>query len=850
VHRLSFIVSVLVLLLLLLPTAVATAQGATPAISPGADQPLDLAAMALTPDDIDLPGTGRWYAESLTFEQVVPGLAENGGKDPAAVREVLVAAGWQRQYHSTLSAPEVFGVATPIEALRINAYVHEFADAAGAAAAFTFLEDESGRPSPSSGATPVAGGVALAEDIPGTRVIGDESEITRHLGAQSGSSLPYRSLDLTFRLGNLVAGVEVADFTGGEPDVAEVEALAETYLERIEQVRAEGGPGLHTRTVRLEAPNIVSSRDDYLRLDSDYVPYYNESPETTAFNSTLFGDAIDLHFVSQSLPAGRAGSGDDVTYENYLTRFADEAAASDYLVGIEERMAGFGGYEVEAVPDAATVGDESRTFAIDRQAGDQETRGYEIYARVGTEVVDVLLFAQPEAPLEVVEELAAAQVACLQSEELCARMPVPAALAALAPPATPAAATPEAAPVASYPLDLGAMMLTPANLDAIGLIGFGRESQTYWELAEGTDPSTYGGLQRQYQSQLVATEPVDPGATSVLFRAIVLTTVGEYANAADAAAAFALVEADDPGGEGTPVPQEVVGTSTIGDQSTIRRHELVSTRGRPYLQLDLAFQRGNIVAQVVIAEYNGQELDLTTLEALGNTVLAKIDAVVAGEAPGLQPRTLRLVGQDLITTFDGYARLEGETLLGYNATAEDQADEAARLGDATDGYSVIQNLTRGTEDLLDDVYMNPTTFRFTTPEAASVWFREGPERLARDATYYLDVTPVDGAPTMGDESAAFSVTIDSGENRYTGYVYFVRIGRETAEIPMVRHEAQPAVPLEAAVELAAAQVGCLRSAATCAPLPVPADLVALGDVVSPMAATPVVATPVAATPVP
>jgi hypothetical protein len=443
VHRLSLIVSVIMFLALLLPMAAATAQEATPASSPSAGQPLDLAAMALVPTDFNIPGLGRNYAAMYTLDQEVTELAEYYGTDPAVVREALVAAGWQRKHRSRLQAPEVYGAADPVLAQQVASYVYEYADAEGAAAGFAFIEDESSLPSAGGGATPVVGGEEMAEDIPGTRVIGDESEITRHVGVGAPSGLPFRALDLTFRLDNLVAGVTVRDYLGGEPDVAEVEALAQTYLERIEQVRAEGGPGLSNRIVRLEAPDIEPGRDDYTRLSGVDVPDHNESAEALAAKSARAGTSSDIYYVFQRLPAGSEETGDDVAYQAYITRFADEAAASDWLNKGEERLSQIGAFVgVEPMPDATPIGDESRTYAIDRLSGEQETRGYLIQARVGSDIAEIRLFAQPEAPLAVAEVLAQVQVTCLESAEVCALVPVPAKLVALAVLATPVAATP------------------------------------------------------------------------------------------------------------------------------------------------------------------------------------------------------------------------------------------------------------------------------------------------------------------------------------------------------------------------------------------------------------------------
>lgn len=194
--------------------------------------------------------------------------------------------------------------------------------------------------------------------------------------------------------------------------------------------------------MRLDGADIVTFRDDYLRLDGVNVPDYNESAEALARYSDLVGAASDLYGVFQRLPAGSTQTGDDVAYESKIYRFADEAAAAEWMSQAEERVSRYGGFAgLTPVPEAAAMGDESRTYAIAYRSGGHESHGYLISVRVGSEAMEVLLFAQPEAPLALVEDLAAAQVTCLQSETMCARTPAPPALTALAvlatPPATP-----------------------------------------------------------------------------------------------------------------------------------------------------------------------------------------------------------------------------------------------------------------------------------------------------------------------------------------------------------------------------------------------------------------------------
>ena len=48
---------------------------------------------------------------------------------------------------------------------------------------------------------------------------------SRAFGGSTDNGEPYRALDLTFQVDNLVAGVTLGEFGGREPDLATVEAL-------------------------------------------------------------------------------------------------------------------------------------------------------------------------------------------------------------------------------------------------------------------------------------------------------------------------------------------------------------------------------------------------------------------------------------------------------------------------------------------------------------------------------------------------------------------------------------------------------------------------------------------------
>src|ERR671911_1889366 len=123
-----------------------------PVASPVSSAPaLDLAAMALTPldlDDIGLTGFGQQPSAFLDLEEqaehyalagaALPGLAS----DADEVRAALSAAGFQRRYQRQLGRPS--RPESPPSRLRtfVAPYVIEYASVEGAGAGFALLESE------------------------------------------------------------------------------------------------------------------------------------------------------------------------------------------------------------------------------------------------------------------------------------------------------------------------------------------------------------------------------------------------------------------------------------------------------------------------------------------------------------------------------------------------------------------------------------------------------------------------------------------------------------------------------------------------------------------------------------
>jgi hypothetical protein len=391
-----------------------TPETGEPASEGGA---LDLAAMTLRPADLD-GDYGLSGSFVLTLEEQAAIINDQRGgndEDLDALIATLTDTGFRRNYVNTLGIPQ--DEDPDLFARSVSSYVTEYADADGAAAGFAELEDETN--------------IADSEDIPGTRTIGDQSEITLVQATTTDAGDPYRSLDLTFQIGNLIGGVTIADFTGGEPEVEEVEALADTLLERIEEVRdAEEGDGLSGQVLRFAGDGVDTFYDRYQRLDGETFRFFNETDADLASRGQSHSESgfTDTYNVGQAIGTGAAASDDYVFFAVILHRFASEAEASAW---IQETPAAFaaspGSFEdVAVISDLDPIGDESAAveYRFGRTA-DVETAGYAIYVRVGAVVATVQVDAPSDLSRATVESLAAAQADCLSAGACLDPAPVP-----------------------------------------------------------------------------------------------------------------------------------------------------------------------------------------------------------------------------------------------------------------------------------------------------------------------------------------------------------------------------------------------------------------------------------------
>jgi hypothetical protein len=378
-------------------------------IAPG----LDVAALTLRPADV---GQAGWvhdgaFVERLDSEASNQAAYLGRGTSAASVASKLAAMGWRRMYVDTLIVPSP---ATPnAPAQRIRSYITEYASAEGAAAGFAYLEDESTIPS--------------AKDIAASRVFGDASELTEDRGVSAVDGRTYRSLDLTFRAGSLVAGVTLIVYpskTAVDPQPAVVEALAAILEARVESPPADGA-GLGRAVARLAPTDrAVASYDDaYYRLDGADIPVSGESVAATALRVRTYGEATDVYQLWQGIAAGASVA---ALYGVTLLHFPNDAAAAAWVTNLQSILSVNPFYgTLRPIDGVPALGDQTIALSYAAGGGANTPRAALVAVRVGANVARVHVVPQGgtrDIAVAPVVALAGIEAGCLSGGD-CGDVP-------------------------------------------------------------------------------------------------------------------------------------------------------------------------------------------------------------------------------------------------------------------------------------------------------------------------------------------------------------------------------------------------------------------------------------------
>jgi hypothetical protein len=416
----------------LVATLLATLSFFSP-ISAQAPAP-DLAALTIRPTDLDQPGWTHQgaYVHSLTDQARDRADYVGQGTDEDEVAEQLTEIGWQREYISFLSLPSHADSTRPDQIVR--SYITEYTDSSGAAAGFDYLEDESM--------------VSGARDLDLDRAYGQESELTSESGFSSLTGRQFRSLDLTFRMGALIAGVNIIQYPTAdriEPDVAQVEELATLMEARIAKSPVITS-ALGARVVRLahDEAEVVTLDDAYYRVDGDDIPLEGESPDAAGLRTDTYRDAIDVYQLWQGIDTAEASG---ALYGVTLLHFPDESAAGAWLDDLANILATNPFYgDIGPEDPGVELGDQTVALSYASGGGGPgDPRALILAVRIGADVARIHLVPQGNAesmPISALIDLARAELDCLATAGCSEAIPVPDTLITTPTPATPATPTP------------------------------------------------------------------------------------------------------------------------------------------------------------------------------------------------------------------------------------------------------------------------------------------------------------------------------------------------------------------------------------------------------------------------
>ena len=382
-----------------------------------AEAPLDLAAMALTPADLEglgLEGYGSDFGDLLTLQAEAEAIAATGDMSEAEATELLEDAGFVRSYSVRTALAQVQGGSGTYPTRGVFCHIYEFADEDGAEDLFSFLA-----------------GVDIedVDEVDGTETIGDESVMTRWAWTDSELGDPVASLDLSFRTGRVFGKVHVWDVARDdedeepvEPEVNEIEVLANRLFERVEDgLDGDLGSGLSNRVLRLavDSHSANVNEDRYMALDGQALRSYAESDEMLADDVEWVDDAqlVDVYTFEETIPAGRKADEGDPYLLTRLFRFEDPNAAEEWLAGdgpFATLAAAPPVTEVEPRDEIEDLGDGTAVAYVEEEWHGSTMTGYAVFVLVDDTVAEVWLDSADGIELDTVVELAELQVECLE----------------------------------------------------------------------------------------------------------------------------------------------------------------------------------------------------------------------------------------------------------------------------------------------------------------------------------------------------------------------------------------------------------------------------------------------------
>lgn len=395
---------------------------------------------------------------------------------------------------------------------------------------------------------------------------------------------------------------------------------------------------------------------------------------------------------------------------------------------------------------------------------------------------------------------------------------------------------------AERPIDLAAVVLTPADLAAEGLAGYGSdygERRTMEQIAigfaaqedrpldEAIELYEELGLVQSYTVRIA--EPAEPGDFNGVATATVAFTLVEYEDAAGAELAFNLAEAD---AESAGSLEDGAG-EMVGDGSFLARRDGEDESGDAYAELAIDFHvdrfHGSIdVADVATSGESGTPAapDVALAESLGARQVERIEDGLANETASLGLSAIRLMTDEavVVTLGDRYNAVDGAPLPRFAETQDELDARAAQLEaeEMTTVYSLEQDVRADAGDNDPRApHLAVRLIQFSDADAAGAWFEtDAYESFAGDP--YLDsIEPIDTSMYQDEPQLAAAYTAHYGGTEIEGLVMWVLVDDIVARVSLDAAGGVSPMPL---TKFMTEQIACLEAGACASPVTVPNSL--------------------------
>lgn len=385
------------------------------------------------------------------------------------------------------------------------------------------------------------------------------------------------------------------------------------------------------------------------------------------------------------------------------------------------------------------------------------------------------------------------------------------------------------------PLDLAAMVILPADVEAEGLEGFGignammastpdavAEYWAYWRGDE--DGATADALDEADPERVYILNLALPGEEGDPFSGTsqsVRPYIMEFADEDAAEDAFPVLAE----GWATGDMEDVSTDAEIGDETFL----VDGVGSEPsdedeFERTELMFRVGSLISGVSVETFTVDHPEQEVLEALAERQLERIETVLDEGAPGLGNLVVRLDIRGENAIWDSYSVRDGDALRWYDDTDEtlDAAQEWVSDNGIVDEY-VLQQVVVGHPPEWDEpplTYLLAQIIEFEDEDSAADFVATSVENV--EASSFTNIEEVEDVPEVGDEIRGFTYKHVNQDVSFNDYRIYAHVGSTFFTIAINTTEE---VDFDAMNDLIELQAACIEGDESCVEaIPVPEEL--------------------------